>query len=302
MLLANDGASERQYLDLIQDILERGHFRDDRTGVGTFAIHGATMRFDLSEGHLPVLTTKKTGWKLAIKEMLWFLSGETNIRPLLEAGVHIWSDWPHQKYVEATGDRISMAEFERRVLAEPGFAAEWGDLGPVYGAQWRRWEGKDGRIYDQLATLVEQIKTNPNSRRLLFHGWNVEEVENMALPPCHLLYQYFVSNGRLSCSLYQRSVDVGLGLPFNIIGASVLLRMLAQQCGLEPGELFWVGHDVHVYANHAESLALQRARTPRPFPKLELTRKPASLFDYRIEDFAVHGYEPHPAITMAVAV
>lgn len=302
MRLANDGASEGQYLDLIQEILEHGHFRDDRTGVGTYAIHGATMRFDLSDGSVPLLTTKKTAWKLAVKELIWFLSGETNIRPLLEAGVHIWSDWPHQKFVRATGENISMEEFERRVLADEFFAKQWGDLGRVYGAQWRNWEGKDGKVYDQIATLIEQIKTNPSSRRLLFHGWNVAEVDDMALPPCHLLYQYFVSNGRLSCTLYQRSVDVGLGLPFNIFSAAVLLRMMAQQCNLEPGELFWVGHDVHIYSNHSESLAVQRCRTPRPFPKLEITRKPPSLFDYSIQDFAVHGYEPHPHISMAVAV
>lgn len=302
MRFANDGAAEGQYLDLIQDILANGHFREDRTGVGTFAVHGATMRFDLSDGHIPLLTTKKTAWKLAVKEMLWFLTGETNIRPLLREGVRIWSDWPHQKYVRETGETISMAEFEQRVLDDEAFAERWGDLGPVYGAQWRRWEGKDGRIHDQITTLVEQIRKNPSSRRLLFHGWNVAEVDEMALPPCHLLYQYFVSNGRLSCTLYQRSVDVGLGLPFNIVGASVLLRMLAQQCDLEPGELFWVGHDVHIYSNHSEALALQRQRTPRPFPTLEITRRPASLFDYRIEDFQVHGYDPHPHIAMAVAV
>lgn len=302
MPLANDGAAERQYLDLIQEILERGVHRDDRTGVGTYSIHGATMRFDLSEGHLPVLTTKKTGWKLAVKEMLWFLSGASSIRPLLAAGVHIWSDWPHQKYVQATGDAISMEAFEKRVLEDDAFAGQWGDLGPVYGTQWRRWKGHDGREHDQLAKLVEQIKINPNSRRLLFHGWNVADVDEMALPPCHLLYQYFVANGRLSCSLYQRSVDVGLGLPFNIIGASVLVRMLAQQCGLEPGELFWVGHDVHIYSNHSEHLALQRSREPRPFPKLILKRRPPSLFEYEIEDFALEGYAPHPAIAMSVAV
>jgi thymidylate synthase len=302
MKFPNDGTAERQYLDLVQEILGSGEFRDDRTGVGTFAIHGATMRFDLSDGHIPLLTTKKTAWKAAVKELLWFLSGETNIRPLLSAGVHIWSDWPHQKFIQSTGERISMAEFEARVLDDSEFAVRWGDLGPIYGAQWRRWEGKDGKIYDQISTLVEQIKTNPSSRRLLFHAWNVAEVDQMALPPCHLLYQYFVGNGRLSCTLYQRSVDVGLGLPFNIIGASALLRMIAQQCDLTPGDLFWVGHDVHIYSNHSEGLTAQCDRTPRPFPKLEIKRRPASLFDYHIDDFAVHGYEPHPHIAMAVAV
>ncbi|OHB28809.1 MAG: thymidylate synthase [Phenylobacterium sp. RIFCSPHIGHO2_01_FULL_69_31] len=302
MPIANDGSAERQYLELIEEILTNGVYRDDRTGVGTYSIHGATMRFDLSEGHIPVLTTKKTGYKLAIKEMLWFLSGETNIRPLLRSGVSIWSDWPHQKYVKATGEDIPMDVFEARILAEDNFAERWGDLGPVYGSQWRRWKGADGAEHDQLSALVEQIKTNPNSRRLLFHGWNVAEVDEMALPPCHLLYQYFVADGRLSSTVYQRSVDVGLGLPFNIIGASILLRMLAQQCDLEPGELFWVGHDVHIYANHAESLTIQRGRSPREFPKLHFRRRPESLFQYEIDDFEVTGYAPHPAISMAVAV
>jgi len=302
MRYANDGTAELQYLDLIQEIVERGDARDDRTGVGTLAIHGASLRFDLSAGHIPVLTTKKTGWKLAIKEMLWFLTGETNIRPLLQAGVRIWSDWPHQAYVKATGEAVSMEAFEARVLQDEAFAERWGDLGPVYGAQWRRWEGKDGRIHDQISTLIEQIRTNPASRRLLFHGWNVAEIDEMALPPCHLLYQYYVAGGRLSCTLYQRSVDVGLGLPFNLIGASVLLRMLCQQCGLEPGELFWVGHDVHVYRNHVEALTGQLARKPRPFPRLEIARRPGSLFDYRIEDFVLRDYAPHGAIAMPVAV
>ncbi len=302
MRFANDGAAEQQYLDLIDEILDHGQLRADRTGVGTIAIHGATMRFDLSDGCVPLLTTKKTAWKLAVKELLWFLTGETNISALLQAGVHIWSDWPHQKYVQATGDEISMAEFEQRIVGDPAFAERWGDLGPVYGAQWRRWEGKDGKVYDQISALVEQIKANPGSRRLLFHAWNVAEIDEMALPPCHLLYQYFVSQGRLSCTLYQRSVDVGLGLPFNIVAASVLLRMLAQQCDLEAGELFWVGHDVHIYSNHTESLRLQRTRTPKPFPKLEIARRPASIFDYRIEDFSMRGYESHPHIAMAVAV
>jgi thymidylate synthase len=195
-----------------------------------------------------------------------------------------------------------MARFEERILADPAFADRWGDLGPVYGAQWRRWEGKDGRIYDQMADLIRTIKQNPTSRRLLFHAWNVADLEQMALPPCHLIYQYYVANGRLSCSMYQRSVDVGLGLPFNLIGAAVLLRMIAQQCDLEPGELFWIGHDVHVYANHLEGLRLQISRAPRPFPTLTLSDKPASLFDYNIKDFTVTGYSAHPHIALDVAV
>lgn len=298
----NDGTAELQYLKLIQEIIDHGDERPDRTGIGTIAIHGATMRFDLSQGHIPVLTTKKTGWSLAIKEMLWFLTGETNIRPLIQAGVHIWSDWPHDTYVKATGNQISMKEFEQLILQNDEFAHRWGNLGPVYGAQWRHWEGKDGKIYDQISWLINEIRSNPNSRRLLFHGWNVAEIDNMALPPCHLLYQFYVAKGRLSCTLYQRSVDVGLGLPFNIVGASALLRMLCQQCDLEPGELFWIGHDVHIYRNHVETLKEQRSRSPRPFPTLEIVRRPASLFEYRIEDFVVRNYDPHGALSMAVAV
>ncbi len=298
----NDGASERQYLDLLGATIAHGHERSDRTGTGTRALHGATMRFNLADGVVPLLTTKLVPWKKGVVEMLWFLSGNTKIRPLLEQKVGIWSDWPHARYLEATGDRISKKQFEKRVLENQEFADTWGDIGPGYGKQWRRWEGPDGKIYDQIADLVAMIKATPHSRRLLFHGWNVADLDKMALPPCHLLYQYFVADGKLSCTLYQRSVDCGLGLPWNIFEASMLVHMLAQQCGLEPGELFWVGHDVHVYLNHVEPLRGQLDRTPAPFPKLRILRHPETLFDYRPEDFEVVGYDPQPAIAMDVAV
>lgn len=298
----NDGSAERQYLDLLSAAIEYGHERPDRTGTGTRALHGASMRFSLAGGAVPLLTTKMVPWKKGVVEMLWFLSGNTKIRPLLERKVSIWSDWPHAKYVEATGDKISKKEFERRVLADDDFSDKWGDIGPGYGKQWRRWEGPDGKVYDQVADLVKMIKANPTSRRLLFHGWNVADLDKMALPPCHLLYQYFVADGKLSCTLYQRSVDCGLGLPWNLFEAALLVHMIAQQCDLEPGELFWVGHDVHVYLNHIEPLRQQVARTPTPFPSLRILRRPDSLFDYQPEDFEVVDYVPQGAISMDVAV
>lgn len=298
----NDGTSERQYLELVRAALDVGHVRPDRTKTGTKALHGASMRFDLSDGTVPVLTTKVIAWNKAAREMLWLLSGNTKIRPLIEQKVSIWSDWPHEKYVKATGDDITKKQFEKRILADAEFADKWGDIGPGYGKQWRCWQGPDGKVYDQVADLVKMIKETPYSRRLLFHGWNVADLDKMALPPCHLLYQYFVADGKLSCTLYQRSVDCGLGLPWNIFEASMLVRMIAHQCDLEAGELFWVGHDVHVYLNHEDGLREQLLRTPTPFPKLNILRRPDSLFDYKIEDFSLEGYDPQESIYLPVAV
>lgn len=299
--LPNDGTAERQYLDLIQAILDHGDDRPDRTGVGTRALHGETLRFDLSDGTLPLLTTKRVPLKTVMRELAWMLRGETNIRSLLQEKVTIWSEWPHDRYVKETGDDLPLADFEARVVADEDFAARWGDLGPVYGRQWRFWQGPDGKIYDQIADLLARLQRDPHSRRLLFHGWNVAEVDAMALPPCHLLYQYYVANGRLSCSLYQRSCDVALGVPFNLVSAALLLRMLAQQAGLEPGELFWIGHDVHLYRNHLEPIREQLTRTPRAAPRLEL-KKASSLFDYGVEHLKLHGYDPDPVIPLEVAV
>lgn len=301
-VLPNDGASERQYLDLVRAIITYGDDRTDRTQTGTRALHGETMRFDLSDGSIPLLTTKRVHFKSIAHELLWFLSGTTNIRPLLQNGVSIWSDWPYKAYVKATGEALSMKQFEERVVNDAAFAQQWGDLGPVYGKQWRRWAGPDGKEYDQLSELVSRIKRDPTSRRLLFSGWNVADLDQMALPPCHLLYQYYVANGRLSCTLYQRSCDVGLGVPFNIASAALLLRLLAQQCDLEAGELFWVGHDVHLYHNHLKPIEVQLERTPGTFPKLEIARKPDSLFGYLGTDFKVIGYDPAPRIDLEVAV
>jgi len=301
-LLANDGASEQQYLTLVKDIITHGDDRIDRTGVGTRALHGYTLRFDLSQGHWPLLTTKKIPWKSVANELFWFLSGDTHIRPLLEKKVSIWSDWPHSKYVKATGDAIDMKTFEKRILSDDEFSKTWGDLGPVYGKQWRRWKGPDGKEFDQIQDALDRLKNDPYSRRILFHGWNVAELSDMALPPCHLLYQFFVAKNKLSLTLYQRSCDVGLGLPFNIASAALLVRMVAQQVNLEPGELFWIGHDVHLYQNHLEPIQEQLKRQPKHFPIIQLT-DPGSLFSYQAENIIFETpYEPDPSIKMDVAV
>jgi len=294
---------EYQYLDLLEDVLNRGDERIDRTGVGTRSLFGTMVRFDLSEGRAPILTTKRVYWKTAVKEMLWFLTGGTNLQPLLRENVRIWTDWPLAAYRRATGEAVSQEDFERRIVEDDAFAARWGELGPVYGKQWRRWLGVDGREHDQIATLVETLKTNPASRRMLFHGWNVPELGAMALPPCHMVYQYHVtSDGRLNCLLYQRSVDLLLGAPFNFVGATALQLMLAQQAGLRPGEFVWVGGDAHLYLNHLDQAREQARREPRPFPTMKLVGHPDSIDSYRLDDFAVEGYDPHPAIKADVAV
>ncbi|QAX29229.1 thymidylate synthase [Leisingera sp. NJS204] len=294
---------EYQYLDLMEQVLERGDERIDRTGVGTRSLFGAMVRFDLSDGSAPILTTKRVYWKTAIKEMLWFLTGGTNIQPLLRENVRIWTDWPLAVYRRETGEQVTQAEFERRVVQDDSFAAQWGELGPVYGKQWRRWMGADGREHDQIEMLIRSLRETPASRRMLFHGWNVAELGEMALPPCHMVYQYHVtSDGRLDCILFQRSVDLLLGAAFNYVGASALLLMLAQQADLQPGELVWFGGDVHLYLNHIEQAREQLKREPRPLPKISLTRRAASIDDYQIEDFKVEGYDPHPHIKAEVAV
>ncbi len=306
---------EWQYLDLMRHIWEHGDERIDRTGVGTRSVFGAQLRFNLSDGKVPLLTTKRVFWKAAAREMLWFLTGETNIRPLLEQGVTIWSDWPLAKYRKASGKDISQGDFEARIVADEAFAAQWGDLGPVYGKQWVDWAtyeyGPDGKYtrgpgINQVALLVEGLKANPGSRRHIIEGWNVAELEQMALPPCHKTYQFHVagegSSARLNCLLYQRSCDVALGLPFNLFGAALLARMVAQQAGLLPGELVWMGGDTHLYLNHAHLVEEQLSRTPVGQPLLILGPPPASIFEYRIEDFAVTDYAPHAAIRAPVAV
>jgi thymidylate synthase len=293
---------ELQYLDLLHTLLTAGDLRQDRTGVGTLAVFGQTLRFDLAEG-FPVFTTKRIFWKTAFKEMLWMLSGGRNIRELLAQNVRIWTDWPLKKYREGTGDDIRQEDFERRILEDAAFADRWGDLGPVYGWQWRRWKAEDGRAIDQIAEVIEGLKQNPASRRLLFEGWNVGELNAMALPPCHKTYQFFVSSeGRLSAALMQRSADAYLGLGWNIANLALLTHLLAEQCGYMPGEIVWFGCDVHLYLNHREQARTQIAREPRPLPRLVINRKPASLFEYTIDDLELEGYDPHPHIPADVAI
>ena len=292
---------EIQYLDLLRRLLAEGDPRQDRTGVGTLSLFGESLRCDLAEG-LPLLTTKRVFWKLAAKEMLWFLTGETNIRPLLAQGVGIWTDWPLAAYRRETGENIDQQAFEQRVLEDADFARRWGDLGPIYGKQWRRWRGPDGREHDQIATLVMEIRSNPSSRRLLFSGWNVGELDAMALPPCHMVYQFHVAKSRLSCLLFQRSADVFLGVPFNLFGAALLTHMLAQQCDLEPGELVWFAGDSHLYGSARDQARIQLERTPRTLPRLRIRGRPPSIDDYAFEDFEVLDYDPWPPIRAEVAV
>lgn len=304
---------EWQYLDLMRAIDERGDARMDRTGVGTKSIFGTQLRFDLSDGQVPLLTTKRVYWKTATREFLWFLTGETNIRPLCAQGVEIWTDWPHARFVRETGEAISRADFSARIVADADFAARWGDLGPVYGKQWVDWPVYEpigqGDLFrrrphgvNQVADLVHSLRTNPGSRRHIVEGWNVAELDAMALPPCHKTYQFHVSGNRLSGLLYQRSCDVVLGLPFNLWGAALFIHMLAQQCDLEPGELVWMGGDTHLYGNHEALVSEQLGRTPSGSPRLRLARRPESIFDYRIEDFVVEDYAPQGHISAPVAV
>ena len=302
---------EQQYLDLMRRIWSEGSERVDRTGIGTRSIAGAMLRYDLAGGAMPLLTTKRVYWKTATREMLWFLTGETNIRPLVLQGVKIWNEWPHARYVKETGDEIALDDFVQRIADDEAFAARWGDLGPVYGKQWVDWPTyryrKDG-LYEkgvginQIAELVESLRNNPGSRRHIIEGWNVAELDRMALPPCHKTYQFHVADDRLNCMLYQRSCDVALGLPFNLWSAALLLRMFAAQTGLEPGELVWMGGDVHLYLNHAHLIEEQLTREPQGHPTLKIVRKPETIFDYAIEDFVVHDYAPLSPIKAPVAV
>lgn len=302
---------EWQYLDLMRRIWEQGDERIDRTGVGTRAVFGAQIRFDLSAGAMPLVTTKRVYWKTAAREFLWFLTGETNIRPLVQQGVKIWNEWPHANYVKQTGDSLSVEEFAARIAEDEAFAAKWGDLGPVYGKQWVDWptyepagEGlfRAGPGINQVQQVVDSLRTNPGSRRHIVEGWNVAELDQMALPPCHKTYQFHVGAGRLNCLLYQRSCDVALGLPFNLFGAALFTRMLAQQCDLQPGELVWMGGDTHLYLNHGELVEAQLAREPSGGGNLVIKRRPESMFDYRIEDFEVTDYAPQSHIAAPVAV
>lgn len=263
----------KQYLDLLREIMDNGVVKTDRTGVGTKSIFAHQMRFNLADD-FPLLTTKKVFLKGVIYELLWFLKGDTNIKFLVDNGVHIWDEW----------------------------ADENGDLGSVYGKQWRSWETTDGRTVDQIAGIVDLIKNHPDSRRILVCAWNPGEVDKMALPPCHCLFQFYVANGKLSCQLYQRSADCFLGVPFNIASYALLTMMLAQVCGLEPGEFIHTTGDTHLYLNHFDQVNLQLSREPRPLPKMKLNPEVKDLFDFKYEDFTLEGYDPWPAIKAPVAV
>ncbi len=263
----------KQYLELLEHVLEKGIRKRDRTGTGTLSVFGYQMRFDLGEG-FPLLTTKKLHLKSIIYELLWFLRGETNVKYLQANGVRIWNEW----------------------------AGETGDLGPVYGAQWRSWQAADGRSIDQIAQVVEQIKTNPDSRRLIVSAWNVGELDRMALAPCHLLFQFYVAEGKLSCQLYQRSADIFLGVPFNIASYALLTMMIAEVCNLQPGDFVHTLGDTHLYLNHIEQARLQLTREPKKLPRMKINGQVESIFEFRYEDFELLGYEAHPHIRAEVAV
>jgi thymidylate synthase len=263
----------KAYLELLRAVLERGDAKPDRTGIGTRSLFAQQLRFDLSAG-FPLVTTKRIHLRSVVYELLWFLRGETNVGYLREHGVTIWNEW----------------------------ADAQGELGPVYGKQWRRWAAADGRTIDQIGAVVQALRTEPDSRRILVSAWNVGELEQMALPPCHVMFQFYVAAGKLSCQLYQRSADVFLGVPFNIASYALLTCMLAQQCELEPGEFIWTGGDCHLYLNHLRQAELQLARNPYPLPQLHLRRRPPSIFDYEYEDFEFMNYQFHPAIPAPVAV
>ena len=263
----------RQYLELMRHVAERGHRKDDRTGTGTLSVFGWQMRFDLAEG-FPLLTTKKLHTRSIIHELLWFLRGDTNIQYLKDNKVSIWDEW----------------------------ADENGELGPVYGKQWRRWETPDGRSIDQIAQLIEALKKNPDSRRHIVSAWNPSEVDRMALPPCHALFQFYVAGGKLSCQLYQRSADIFLGVPFNIASYALFTLMVAQVCGYEPGDFVWTGGDCHLYVNHLEQTQLQLSREPRALPTMRINPDVKDIFAFTIDDFTLEGYDPHPPISAPVAV
>ncbi len=290
----------KQYLDLLQRILTEGVVRGDRTGTGTKGIFGHQMRFDLAEG-FPLLTTKRVFLKGVIHELLWFLRGDTNIRYLVENGVHIWDNDAYRYYGELCV-RAGLQPLDcERFLAAAGEASplagyRYGDLNHIYGYQWRSWPAGGGRTIDQIAAAVETIRTNPESRRILVSAWNAAEVADMALPPCHVLFQFYVAEGRLSCQLYQRSADTFLGVPFNIASYALLTMMMAQVCGLQPGEFIHTLGDTHLYLNHLEQAREQLARTPRALPAMRLDPARRSIFDFRYEDFTLEGYDPWPAI------
>ncbi len=313
---------DKAYHDLCKRVLEEGENKDDRTGTGTISIFGHQMRFDLSEG-FPLLTTKKVSFKLIATELLWFIKGDTNIRYLLQYKNNIWNEWAFKKWVESNDyDGPDMTDFGRRslvddefneqykahlaifkdkILNDDDFMIKYGDLGNVYGKQWRDWKDQDGKRFDQLKTLIENIKQNPNSRRHIISAWNPTEIDTMALPPCHTLFQFYVKDGKLSCQLYQRSADIFLGVPFNIASYSLLTHLIAKECGLEVGEFVHTFGDAHIYKNHIDAINEQLSRDSYDAPKLNINTD-KSLFDIEYEDLEIDGYESHPSIKAPIAV
>lgn len=313
---------DKAYHDLCKRVLEEGENKDDRTGTGTISIFGHQMRFDLSEG-FPLLTTKKVSFKLIATELLWFIKGDTNIRYLLQYKNNIWNEWAFKKWIEGNDyDGPDMTDFGRRslvddefneqykaqlaifkdkILNDDDFMIKYGDLGNVYGKQWRDWKDQDGKRFDQLKTLIENIKQNPNSRRHIISAWNPTEIDTMALPPCHTLFQFYVKDGKLSCQLYQRSADIFLGVPFNIASYSLLTHLIAKECGLEVGEFVHTFGDAHIYKNHIDAINEQLSRDSYDAPKLNINTD-KSLFDIEYEDLEIDGYESHPSIKAPIAV
>lgn len=296
------------YLDLLKKIINDGTLREDRTGVGTKSIFGYQMRMDLADG-FPLLTTKKVFIRGIIHELLWFLTGDTNIRYLVDRDVHIWDDWPFAVYKDSPEYKgETMPEFIAKIKTDNEFMKTWGDLGPVYGKQWRRWQTADGGEIDQITYAVNQIKNNPFDRRIIVSGWNAGEIQGLikgkrsAPPLCHLLFQFYVHDGKLSCQLYQRSADVFLGVPFNIASYALLTMMIAQVCDLKPGEFIHTFGDVHIYKNHFDQVQEQLSREPYPLPTMKINPEVKNIFDFKYEDFTLEGYDPYPAIKAPIAV
>lgn len=301
---------EHQYLNLLTDILKNGVNSKDRTGTGTRKVFGRMLKFDLDRYGFPLLTTKRTWFKGILVELLWLVSGNTNIRPLVTQGVNIWNEWPFQKYLKARGKNIKpnsvkwneeINTFVEKVKVDAGFAKKWGDLGPVYGKQWRAWQGGNKKV-DQLALVIERIKNKPEDRRIIVNAWKADEIETMALPPCHVMYQFGVANGKLNLGMYQRSVDTFLGLPFNIASYGLLLTMVAHITNLKPGELTIFGWDTHLYLNHLTQARLQAKRKPFKFPSVKILRKVKDIDDFAFEDFELIGYKHHEPIHAPISV
>lgn len=311
------------YHQLCKDILQQNHYKDDRTNTGTYSLFGYQMRFDLSEG-FPAITTKKLFFKTMLSELIWFIKGDTNIKFLLQHNNNIWNEWAFKNWVESSAYdgpdmsdfahrsltdeafneqyKAQMAEFKHKILTDDDFSRQFGNLGDVYGKQWRKWQTTQGQVIDQLADVIQQIKTNPNSRRLIVSAWNPEDIPTMALPPCHTLFQFYVQDNKLSCQLYQRSADVFLGVPFNIASYALLTHLIAHECHLEVGEFIHTIGDAHIYKNHVAQIEQQLSRTSFPMPKLKINDELTSIFDIKMEDIELVDYQSHPSIKAPIAV